>query len=88
MTEGKPLIWYNANIIWNEYNIKQGVDPPLALVVNTDVLDVVLISLHPQGLVKKKDISDASKLALAEMLKFQDLILLEAQTWRLSPGPG
>merc|ERR1711970_242275 len=77
---------YNADIVWNVYNIKQDVDPTLAL-VNTDVLDVVLLSLHPKGQIEKKDISDASKRALTEVLKFQDLILLEdysemeAQTW-------
>ena len=79
-------IKYNANIVWNMYNNKQDLDPTLAL-VNTDVLDVVLLSLHPKGQVKKRDISDASRLALSQMLKFQDLILLEdysemeAQSW-------
>ena len=79
-------IKYNADIVWNMYNNKQDLDPTLAL-VNTDVLDVVLLSLHPKGQVKKRDISDASRLALSQMLKFQDLILLEdysemeAQSW-------
>ena len=41
-------IKYNADLIWNEYNIKQNIDPRLAL-VNTDVLDVVLLSLHPKN---------------------------------------
>merc|ERR1711909_175417 len=77
---------YSANIIWNKCNTKQDQDPTLAL-VNTDVLDVVLLSLHPKGQIRKKDISDASKIALTEMNKFKDLILLEdysemeAQTW-------
>merc|ERR1711970_283382 len=77
---------YNADIVWNVYNIKQDVDPTLAL-VNTDVLDVVLLSLHHKSQVKKRDISDAAKRALTEVLKFQDLILLEdysemeAQSW-------
>ena len=79
-------IKYNANIVWNMYNNQQDLYPTLAL-VNTDVLDVVLLSLHPKGQVKKRDISDASRLALSQMLKFQDLILLEdysemeAQSW-------
>ena len=80
-------IKYNAEIIWNEYNIKRDDDPATHTVVNTDVLDVILLSLHPKNLLKKKDISNASRLALSQMLKFQDLILLEdysgmeAQTW-------
>ena len=77
---------YSADIVWHKYNTKQDQDPTLAL-VNTDVLDVVLLSLHPKGQIRKKDISDASKIALTEMNKFKDLILLEdysemeAQTW-------
>ena len=80
-------IKYNADIIWNEYNIKRNDDPTTHTVVNTDVLDVVLLSLHPKDHVKEKDISNTSRLALSQMLKFQDLILLkdysrmEAQTW-------
>ena len=80
-------IKYNADIIWNEYNIKRNDDPTTHTVVNTDVLDVVLLSLHPKDYVKEKDISNTSRLALSQMLKFQDLILLkdysrmEAQTW-------
>merc|ERR1712002_984811 len=80
------VIKYNADLVWYKYNIKQVQDPTLAL-VNTDVLDVVLLSLHPKDQVKEKDISDASKLALVEMINFKDLILLEdysgmeAQSW-------
>ena len=80
-------IKYNADIIWNEYNIKRDDDPTTHTIVNTDVLDVVLLSLHPKNRVKKKDISNASRVALSQMQKFQDLILLEdysgmeAQTW-------
>ena len=77
---------YSADIIWNKYNTMQDQDPTLAT-VNTDVLDVILLSLHPKGQIKKRDISNASKLALTQMSKFKDLILLEdysemeAQTW-------
>ena len=80
---------YSANIVWHKYNTKQDQDPTLSL-VNTDVLDVVLLSLHPKGQLKKKDISDATKIALSETSKFKDLILLEdysesgmeAPTWK------
>ena len=68
---------YSADIIWNKYNTMQDQDPTLAT-VNTDVLDVILLSLHPKGQIKKRDISNASKLALTQMSKFKDLILLEA----------
>ena len=80
---------YSADIVWNVYSVNDNVynqDETLAL-VNVDVLDVILLSLHPEDHVKNKDISKASKLALTEMLKFQDLILLEdysgmeAQSW-------
>ena len=77
---------YGADIVWYMYNTKQDQDPKHAR-VNTDVLDVVLLSLHPKGQIKKKDISDAAKIALSEINKFKDLILLEdysemeAQTW-------
>ena len=77
---------YSADIIWNKYNTMQDQDPRLAA-VNIDVLDVILLSLHPKGQIKKRDISNASKLALTQMSKFKDLILLEdysemeAQTW-------
>ena len=66
---------YSANIIWNKYN-DQDKDFKVAR-VNLDVLDVVLLSLHPKGQLKKKSISNASKLALSEIVKFKDLILLE-----------
>ena len=44
-------IKYNAELIWNEYNIKQHKDNKLAL-VNTNVLNDALLSLHPKGLLK------------------------------------
>ena len=81
------VIKYNADLVWYKYNIKQDQKDPTLALVNTDVLDVVLLSLHPKDQVKEKDISDASKLALAEMINFKDLILLEdyskmeAQSW-------
>ena len=49
---------YNADLVWNQY--KQDVDPKLAL-VNTDVLNNALLSLHPPGLLMDKDISNSSR---------------------------
>ena len=79
---------YNADLVWNQYNIKQDVHPELAL-VNTEVLNNVLLSLHPPGLLKDKDrdISNSSREALMDVSKFRDLILLtdyskeEMETW-------
>ena len=79
-------IKYIADLIWNEYNMKQDVDPKLAL-VNTDVLNNALLSLHPPSLLKDKDISNNSRKALVAMRKFRDLILLkdyskkDVETW-------
>ena len=67
---------YSAQLEEKTFTAKQDQDPTLAL-VNTDVLDVVLLSLHPKGQLKKKDISDATKIALSETSKFKDLLLLE-----------
>ena len=61
-------------------------DNKLAL-VNTDVLNDALISLHLNGLLKEKDISENYRMALQVMSKFRDLILLkdyskkEEETW-------
>ena len=80
-------IQYNADLLMCKYCIKKPYADPMHTLGYTDILDVILLSLHPKDVVKKKDISNASKLALSQMLKFQDLILLkncsriEAQTW-------
>ena len=79
-------IKYIAHIIWNEYNIKQDLDPKMAL-VNTDVLNYALLSLHPTNLLKKKKISARSKKAIPKVHKFRNLILLkkyskkDVKTW-------
>ena len=86
LTSYLAAIKYNANLIWNEYNMKQDMDPKLAL-VNTDVLNNALLSLHPPSLLKDKDISNNSRKALVAVRKFRDLILLkdyskkDVETW-------
>ena len=65
----------NADLVWNQYNIKPDVHPKLVL-VNTDVLNNALLSLHPPGFLKDKDISNSSREALMDVSKFRDLILL------------
>ena len=72
-------IKYNANLIWESYNLNQNmfsVDQQVAM-VNTDVLNTALLSLHPIDLLEKKDISERTKKALEDVSKFRDLILLK-----------
>ena len=45
--------------------------------VNVDVLDTVLLSLHPMDKLKDLSLSDYTREGLAEMQQFQDLIHLE-----------
>ena len=62
---------YNANLIWDECNT-----PNLSL-TNMDVMNTALLSLHPNSLLKDKEISDNTREALLAMAKFRDLILLK-----------
>merc|ERR1711910_101737 len=82
-------IKYNANLIWESYNLNQNmfsIDQQVAM-VNTDVLNTALLSLHPLELLEEKDISDRSKKALTDLSKFWALILLkeyekfDVQSW-------
>ena len=57
---------YNADLVWNHYKTQ----------ANTDGLNNILLSLHPLNLLKNKDISGNSRVALFEVSKFRDLILL------------
>ena len=42
-----------------------------------DVLNTVLLSLHPKSSLKDKNLSDYTKKGLAEMQQFQDLINMD-----------
>ena len=85
---------YTADLIFNEYNIKMLTDPDRSIVVNKDVLDVVLLSLHPKELIKNKKISADTKHALSVFEMFKDLILLKdytkknLQTWKTAAASG
>jgi len=68
-------IKYTALLTWNAYNMNGSDDPDRAY-ANKDVLDTVLLSLHPKELVEEKDISFETKRALSLTGKFKDLILL------------
>ena len=65
-----------------EYQVKQEEDHPRTdtALVNVDVLDTVLLSLHPEGKVKPgkdSEISERTKKGLKELRCFSDLIHLE-----------
>ena len=47
------------------------------VLVNEDVLDTVLLSLHPKSKLKGKKLSTYTKEGLAEMQEFQDLIHMD-----------
>ena len=78
-TSYKEAVKYTATLIWNEYNTKQVNDPDRGI-VNKDVLDAVLLSLHPKELVKEKEVSAITKQALSVVEKFRELILLNDDT--------
>ena len=65
---------YNATLIWDECNT------PKLFLNNMDVMNTVLLSLHPTSLLKDKEISDNTREALLAMNKFRDLILLKDYT--------
>lgn len=82
-------IKFNASLIRESYNQNQNMiyRGKTLDMVNTDVLNTALLSLHPLNLVEEKDISDDSKKALVDLTKFRDLILLrnyeesDVKTW-------
>merc|ERR1711874_211296 len=70
---------YVANLVWNEYQTKQAHSHPdqSGALVNVDVLDTVLLSLHPKSKLKSQSLSDYTREGLAEMEQFQDLIHMD-----------
>ncbi len=48
--------------------------------VNTDVLDTVLLSLHPESKVKSSEVSERTKASLKELHCFNALIHLDKMT--------
>ena len=62
-----------------EYQTKQAHSHPdqSGALVNVDVLDTVLLSLHPKSKLKGLNVSDYTKEGLAEMQQFQDLIHMD-----------
>merc|ERR1711990_1310110 len=70
---------YVANLVWNEYQTKQAHSHPdqSGALVNVDVLDTVLLSLHPKSKLKGLTLSAYTKEGLAEIQQFQDLIHMD-----------
>ena len=62
-----------------EYQTKQAHSHPdqSGALVNVDVLDTVLLSLHPKSKLKGMSLSDYTREGLAEMQQFQDLIHMD-----------
>jgi hypothetical protein len=48
--------------------------------VNCDVFDTAVLSLHPAKLLKDKELSEYTRQGLAELHQFNNLILLERHT--------
>ena len=67
-------IKYSAAIMWNYYK-KQNDDATTTSVFNT--VDVIALSLHPKSVVKKMGLTNACKVAVAEIEKLQELFLFE-----------
>ena len=62
-----------------EYQTKQAHSHPdqSSALVNVDVLDTVLLSLHPKSKLKDLSLSDYTREGLAEIQQFQDLIHMD-----------
>jgi len=65
-----------ANLVWNEYQAKKAHSHPdhSSALANLDVLNTILLSLHPASKIKDLDLSDYTREGLAEMQQLQDLI--------------
>ena len=63
----------------SEYQTKQAHSHPdqSSALVNVDVLDTVLLSLHPKSKLKSLNLSHNTKEGLAELEQFQDLIHMD-----------
>merc|ERR1712172_241488 len=71
-----------ADLVWNEYQVKQVESHPRedTALVNVDVLDTVLLSLHPESKVKASDVSDRTREGLKELHCFNALIHMDKVT--------
>jgi hypothetical protein len=73
---------YVANLVWTEYQTKQAHSNPDqgGALVNCDVLDTAVLSLHPAERLEDMELSEYTRKGLAELHQFNNLILLERHT--------
>jgi len=79
-TDYLDCVKFCADLVWHEYQVKQEEAHPRpdTALVNTDVLDTVLLSLHPAEVVEaSEEVSQRSKEGLAQLHRFYALIKLE-----------
>jgi len=79
-TDYLDCVKFCADLVWHEYQVKQEEAHPRpdTALVNTDVLDTVLLSLHPAEVVAaSEEVSQRSKEGLAQLHRFYALIKLE-----------
>lgn len=79
-TDYLDCVKFCADLIWHEYQVKQEEAHPRpdTALVNTDVLDTVLLSLHPAEVIAAtEDVSERSRIGLAQLHRFYPIIKLE-----------
>ena len=76
------IIRISTLILSPEYQVKQQEGHPRTdtALVNVDVLDTVLLSLHPESKVKDSEVSERTREGLKELHCFSALIHLDAVT--------
>ena len=72
-TEYYDSLEFCADLVWNFSIISTAL-------VNVDVLDTVLLSLHPESKVKDSEVSERTREELKELHCFSALIHLDAVT--------
>ena len=79
-----PLSWslkhsQDSTPISSEYQAKKAHSHPdhSSALANLDVLNTILLSLHPASKIKDLDLSDYTREGLAEMQELQDLIHMD-----------
>ena len=69
-----------AVLVWKQVKQEEGHPRTDTALVNVDVLDTVLLSLHPESKVKDIEVSERTREGLKELHCFSALIHLEAVT--------
>ena len=76
-TRRHDLVKFVAHLVWNEYQAKQAHSHPVqtSALVNMEVLNTVLLSLHPPMVLANMDLSAYTRDGLAELHQFEKLVL-------------